>query len=188
MVRKAAAAAADLSPNAPPPVQDTTDSPACSNYWGDHTATLSTQPKPFAKTLPWLVCGYTPQQMRQAYGADKVSQTGKGVRVGIVDTYASPTIVQDVNRYSQNHGLPPLSYMNFLQLVPAGLVNVPKSDPCDPQSWYGEETLDIEAVPCDGAECIHPLWRHHLQRSGQHGALYDDRQPSGRYYQQQLRL
>ena len=134
------------SPDAAPPVPANADSPACSNYWGDHTAKLSTQPAPFAKTLPWLICGYTPQQIRQAYGADKVAQTGKGVRVAVVDTYASPTIVQDVNRYSKNHGLPQLTSANFQQMVPAGLFNVPESDPCDPQSWYGEETLDIEAV------------------------------------------
>ncbi|HTJ64799.1 MAG TPA: S53 family peptidase [Alphaproteobacteria bacterium] len=138
--------AATSSPNALPPTPGTPESPFCSTYWGDRTATLSTAPKPFAKTLPWLICGYTPQQIRQAYRADKVTQTGKGVRVGIVDTYASPTIVQETNLYSKNHGLPPLTSANFKQRVPPGLYTVPKSDPCDPQSWYGEETLDVQAV------------------------------------------
>ncbi len=92
------------------------------------------------------VCGYTPQQNRQAYGYDEVKQDGTGVTVGIVDIYASPTIVDDVNRYSANHRLPKLTARNFKQYVPAGLFDVPADDPCGPQGWYGEETLDVEAV------------------------------------------
>jgi subtilase family serine protease len=132
--------------NAPPPVQTGIDSPFCSTYWGDHTATLSTAPGPYPATLPWLICGYTPQQVRQAYGADKVSETGAGVRVGIVDLYASPTIVQDTNRYSRNHGLPKLTYTNFKEIIPPGILNVPASDPCGPQGWYEEESLDVQSV------------------------------------------
>jgi subtilase family serine protease len=136
----------EADPDAPPPPQEGINSPVCSSYFGDHTATLSTAPSPYSKTLPWLVCGYTPQQIRQAYGADEVKQDGSGVTVGIVDLYASPTIVDDVNRYSANHRLPKLTARNFKQYVPAGLFDVPADDPCGPQGWYGEETLDVEAV------------------------------------------
>ena len=62
----------EASPDAPPPPQEGINSPVCSTYFGDHTATLSTAPSPYPKTLPWLVCGYTPQQIRQAYAADEV--------------------------------------------------------------------------------------------------------------------
>src|SRR5882757_7810812 len=136
----------EASPDAPPPPQEGINSPVCSNYWGDHTATLSTAPGPYPKTLPWLICGYTPQQVRQAYGADDVKQDGSGVTVGIVDVYASPTIVADVNRYSANHRLPKLTNKNFKQYVPAGLFDVPADDPCGPQGWYGEQSLDFDAV------------------------------------------
>ena len=136
----------EASPDAPPPPQEGINSPVCSSYWGDHTATLSTAPGPYPKTLPWLICGYTPQQIRQAYGADDVKQDGSGVTVGIVDIYASPTIVDDVNRYSANHRLPKLTNKNFKQYVPKGLYDVPADDPCGPQGWYGEQTLDVEAV------------------------------------------
>jgi subtilase family serine protease len=136
----------EASPDAPPPPQEGINSPVCSSYWGDHSATLSTAPGPYPKTLPWLICGYNPQQIRQAYGADKVKQDGTGVTVGIVDTYASPTIVDDVNRYSANHHLPKLTNRNFKQYVPKGLYDVPADDPCGPQGWYGEQTLDVEAV------------------------------------------
>jgi subtilase family serine protease len=147
----------EASPDAPPPPQEGINSPVCSNYWGDHTATLSTAPKPYSKTMPWLICGYTPQQLRQAYGADDVRQDGSGVKVAIVDVYASPTIVQDANRYSANHALPKLTSRNFRQIVPAGLFDVPADDPCGPQGWYGEETLDVEAVHsmAPGADIIY---------------------------------
>jgi len=135
-----------VGPAAPPPVASSINSPVCSNYWGDHQARLSTAPGLYPQTLPWLICGYTPQQLRAAYGSDRVPEDGTGVRVGIVDIYASPTIKQDVNRYSKNHGLPKLTYLNFQQLVPPGLFNVPVEDPCGPQGWYEEETLDVEAV------------------------------------------
>jgi subtilase family serine protease len=141
-----ATADAKIIGNAPPPPQTGIIGNFCSTYWGDHTATLSTTPGFYPATVPWELCGYTPQQLRQAYGADKVTQTGKGVKVGIVDLYASPTIVFDANQYSKNHGLPALTYLNFQQIVPPGLFSVPASDPCGPQGWYAEESLDVEAV------------------------------------------
>lgn len=138
--------AANVSPAAAPPVQDATESPFCSGYFGDHTAALSTTPGPYAANQPWLVCGYTPQQIRQAYGIDKVPYDGLFTSVAIVDTYASPTITYDVNRYSRTYRLPQLNVLNFRQIVPTGIYDVPASDPCGPQGWYGEETLDVEAV------------------------------------------
>jgi subtilase family serine protease len=134
------------APNAPPPVAANLPSGVCSNYWADHSATLSTAAAPYQATLPWLICGYDPQQVREAYGVNRVRQDGSGVRVGIVDLYASPTIQDDVNRYSKNHGLPRLTSKNFRQIVPAGLFDVPASDPCGPQGWYGEQSLDFAAV------------------------------------------
>jgi subtilase family serine protease len=142
----AAPAPAGISPDAPPAVYSSIPSVACSTFWGDHVATLSTAVPPYAQTLPWLMCGYTPQQVRTAYGADLVKETGKGVTVGVVDLYGSPTIVEDANRYSKNHGLPLLTAKNFTQILPAGIYHVPASDPCGPQGWYEEESLDIDSV------------------------------------------
>jgi subtilase family serine protease len=73
----AVTAASSKIPNAPPPVQDGITSVACSTYWGDHQATLSTAVPPYAQTLPWLICGYTPQQLRTAYAADQVIPTAR---------------------------------------------------------------------------------------------------------------
>ncbi len=143
-----AAAAAEMakSPNAPPTPYTSIPSPFCSQYFGEKTATLEVAVPPYAGTLPWLNCGYTPQQMRLAYGANDVKQDGSGVKVGIVDIYASPTIVEDGNLYSLHHNLPLLTSKNFKQILPAGILTVPASDPCGPQGWYTEESLDVDSV------------------------------------------
>lgn len=137
--------------NAPPPYQLGIASPACSTYFGDAFATLSTAPGPYPKTLPWLGCDYTPDQMRQAYLFSQatlsiIPQTGAGVRIGIVDAFASPTIAFDINTYFKNHGVPRMSKNTFTQVIPPGIYKVPASNICGPQGWYGEETLDIEAA------------------------------------------
>lgn len=134
------------APLAAPPTAANLPSPYCSTYYGDKAATLSTQPTPFAAKIPWLVCGYTPQQVRSAYGADKVAANGAGVTVAIVDAYASPTIVYDATRYAKNHNLVPITTRNFSQIVPDGIYNVSASEACGPQGWYEEESLDVAAV------------------------------------------
>jgi subtilase family serine protease len=145
-VSSAAAEAASKSPSAPPTPYTSIPSPFCSQYFGERTATLQAGVPPYATTLPWLNCGYTPQQMRLAYGANEAKQDGTGVTVAIVDIYGSPTIVEDANLYSLHHGLPLLTSKNFTQILPAGILTVPASDPCGPQGWYVEESLDVDSV------------------------------------------
>ena len=56
-----------------PPPQGGDNLYPCSNYWDDHQALLeSPVPFPYGSNLPWQICGYTPQQVRAAYGADQV--------------------------------------------------------------------------------------------------------------------
>jgi subtilase family serine protease len=129
-----------------PPTADFLDSPYCSSYWGDHQATVSPKPAPFAASMPYLNCGYTPAQMQLAYGGNKVSFDGTGITVAIIDAYASPTIVHDANKYFRRHGLPPLTANNFQQNVPDGIYNVSPTEACGPQGWFTEESLDVEAV------------------------------------------
>ncbi len=130
----------------PPPAANL-PSPYCSTYFGDNVATLTTQPAPYPAQVPWLLCDYTPQQMRAAYGVDKVVVDGSGVTVAIVDAYASPTLLNDANRYSKNHGLPKLvSGGNFQEIYGGDIGKVSASDPCQPQGWFGEISLDVDAV------------------------------------------
>ncbi len=141
-----AAASAKVSPSAAPPTAAGLPSPYCSTYFGDTTAKTTKTLTPYGNEIPWLICGYTPQQMRAAYGFDKVTLTGAGITVAIVDAYASPTIVYDANHYAKNHGLPPLTPANFSQDVPLGIYGVKASETCGPQGWYTEESLDVAAV------------------------------------------
>ena len=130
----------------PPPPTSNPPSPYCSTYYGDTKATLSTKPGPYAKTMPWLVCGYTPQQARAAYGIDKTTLDGTGVTVGIIDAFASPTLKSDANAYAANHGLPALTKKNFKQIIPEGIYDVSASNACGPQGWFTEQSLDVSAV------------------------------------------
>jgi len=141
-----AGAAATATAVTPPPVADSDPSPYCSTYVGDNKATLSTAPFPYNATENWLVCGYTPQQIRQAYGLNKVKFTGAGITIAITDAYASPTIESDANAYAKNHGLPPLKPANFKQDIPNGIYGANPNAPCEPYGWWGEESLDVAAV------------------------------------------
>jgi subtilase family serine protease len=117
----------------------------CSQYWGDHSATVQPPAHQYGSHLPWTPCGYTPAQIRAAYGITGSGYTGRGVTVGVTDAFASPTIVEDVNRFSQTYGLPLLTSSNFRQIVHPGTYHVGESI-LDPQGWYGEESLDVEWV------------------------------------------
>ena len=66
--------------------------------------------------------------------------------MAVIDAYASPTILQDVNQWSVNRGLPTMNASQFTQVVAPGTFRRPQNPAQDPQGWYGEETLDIEAV------------------------------------------
>lgn len=118
------------------------NAPPLADYWGQLTAPY---PNPYGSAaLPYVPRGYTPQQVRGAYGLDKTSLDGSGVSVAIIDAYASPTIQQDLDTWSGNRGIPSTT---ITQVVAPGTYNHPERGlKQDPQGWYGEETLDVEAV------------------------------------------
>ncbi|MCX4881424.1 S53 family serine peptidase [Streptomyces sp. NBC_00847] len=94
------------------------------------------------RQLPWAPCGYTPQELRTAYGAATSQLTGKGVTVAVVGAYASPTIKSDLTRYSQAHQ-EPLRPQQYREILSPEWSQVKT---CGPRTWYGEETKDVEAV------------------------------------------
>jgi subtilase family serine protease len=129
--------------------------PPCSAYWNEkNSATTRTPagtrvPVAFGHPNPWLVCGHTPAQLRSAYGVASAvadGNDGTGQTVAIIDAYASPTIVRDVNEYSARHRLPKLTSTTFRQVTPPGGFKRPQRPRQDPQGWYNEQTLDVEAV------------------------------------------
>ncbi|MEV7344391.1 S53 family peptidase [Streptomyces sp. NPDC093544] len=123
----------------PPPDSVFKNSGPFSSYYGSNTA--STLPDAYGTKIPYAVQGYTGKQLRAAYGAG--TSTGKGVRVAITDAYASPTIAYDAATYAKKHGDAKYSGGQLRQVLPSDYT---KTEECGAAGWYGEETLDVEAV------------------------------------------
>jgi subtilase family serine protease len=123
----------------PPPSAVFKNSGPFSSYYGSDIAT--TLPDAYGTKIPYAVKGYTGKQLRAAYGAG--TRTGKGVRVAITDAYASPTIAFDAATYANKHGDAAWSTGQLNQVLPK---SYKKTKDCDAAGWYGEESLDVEAV------------------------------------------
>ncbi|KUN87033.1 S53 family peptidase [Streptomyces griseoruber] len=123
----------------PPPDAVFKNSGPFSSYYGSNVA--STLPDAYGTKIPYAVEGYTGKQLRSAYGAG--GYTGKGVRIAITDAYASPTIAFDAATYAKKHGDAAWKTGQLTQVLPK---NYTKTEECSAAGWYGEETLDVEAV------------------------------------------
>ncbi|MFF4208164.1 protease pro-enzyme activation domain-containing protein [Streptomyces sp. NPDC001796] len=123
----------------PPPETVFRNSGPFSSYYGSNTAT--TLPQAYGHAIPYAVKGYTGKQLRAAYGAG--TRTGKGVRIAITDAYASPTIAFDAATYANKHGDAAWTTSQLRQVLPDQYT---KTKECSAAGWYGEETLDVEAV------------------------------------------
>src|SRR5664280_1184991 len=135
-----------------PPSAGFRNAPPLSAYWAELTSPYAFPSgfTAFAGSVPWTVKGYTPAQIKGAYGISS-AYDGAGQTVAIIDAYASPTIAADVNQWSTNRGLPKMNPAKFKQVTAPGTYNRPqvvnkRKIVQDPQGWYGEETLDVEAV------------------------------------------
>jgi subtilase family serine protease len=89
-----------------------------------------------------------PQQYQGAYGESGLIAAGidgRGVTVAITDAFAAPTIYQDAQKYNEVHHQPAFKPGQFSQITPPadGYSNI---EDCGGNGWYGEETLDVEAV------------------------------------------
>ncbi len=123
----------------PPPDTVFRNAGPFSSYYGSNTA--STLPDAYGGKIPYAIKGYTGKQLRAAYGAG--TRTGKGVRVAITDAYASPTIAYDAGTYAGKHGDAAWKTGQLRQVLPTKYTN---TKACSAAGWYGEETLDVEAV------------------------------------------
>jgi subtilase family serine protease len=135
--------------NSAPPAPGFRNARPCSLWYGQITALYQADyrtplPKFQGSYLPYSPCGYVPPQLRGAYGVTGSGLTGTGVTVAITDAYASPTIRGDANTYATGHGDAAFAPGQFTQSEPAQRYRRQKD--CDPSGWYGEETLDVEAV------------------------------------------
>jgi len=146
--KQANRASANGGPSTAPPSNGFRNSGPCSAYYGEKTDT--TDPAYSGKQLPYAPCGYTPAQLRSAYGLDQAERfgaDGRGTTIAIVDAFASPTIYADAAQYAKrNDPAHPLTQKQFKQhIFPANPVLEPP-DQCNASGWYGEETLDVEAA------------------------------------------
>jgi subtilase family serine protease len=89
-------------------------------------------------------CGYTPTQLRGAYGVDRAGTGGAGATVAITDAYDSPRLEGDANTFSTLHHEALLSPGQFADHSVAE--NAATADDCGGNGWYGEQSLDVEAV------------------------------------------
>ncbi len=131
---------------------------ACSPGIGTTTATPTPRPSPThtpTPTDPALdVCPsnlrtlkdcYTPHALRVAYDLERLTQqgfTGKGQTVVDIVSYGSPTLQQDMDVFSKQFGLPPITLQ---VLSPLGTV------PFDPKNrdmlgWAYETELDVQII------------------------------------------
>jgi subtilase family serine protease len=113
-----------------PPSAGFRNSPPLSAFWAELFSPYAF-PSGFTAvalpTVPWTVKGYTPDQIKGAYGISGYDGTGQ--TVAIIDAYASPTILADVNQWSTNRGLPTMTssqLVQVVQVVAPGVYKAPK--------------------------------------------------------------
>jgi subtilase family serine protease len=87
---------------------------------------------------------YTPADIYTAYGVDALhaeGTTGKGQTIVIVDSYGSPTVQQDLDRFSDTFGLP----RTTIQIIyPNGAPPFNNSVDGSPVNWAFETSLDVQ--------------------------------------------
>jgi hypothetical protein len=143
---------------ATPPAPAFVNAPPMSSYWGQSLATGAPGYGGQA-VLGNVVSGYTPRQLEGAYGvagAVAGGLDGSGQTVAVIDAYSSPTISQDADQWSTARGLPKPNLViddNAIErdqpeapAVPSDVPGLGGASLHDPQGWFGEETLDVEAV------------------------------------------
>jgi len=115
----------------------------CSLWFGEKAVSTPNAVAYGSDSKPLAPCGYTPAQVRGLYGLDTVAANGSGQTVAFVGANASPTLQNDVSQYSLLHNLPAPS---ITEMVAPGVYRHPDTPKQIPGEFYGEETLDAEAI------------------------------------------
>ncbi|WP_240521563.1 S53 family peptidase [Amycolatopsis vastitatis] len=107
----------------------------CPDHYGDTPAT--DLPLAYGHPAQWAPCGYTPRQVRDAYGITGTGLTGKGVTIGIISIGNEINALPDANRFATEHGEPPFAPGQFTAYVPAD---------APPEEGSGEFAMDVQAA------------------------------------------
>ena len=91
------------------------------------------------------ISGYTPAQLRAAYGFNNVSfgstaADGRGQTIAIIDAYNDPNIAADLAAFDSKLGI--AAPASFRIVNQNGGASLPGTDPS--QGWEGETALDVE--------------------------------------------
>ncbi len=103
----------------------------------DQDAHLPLQLLPSAVNGP---SGYSPQQIRHAYGIDTIANQGEGQIIGIVDGFDYPEVESDLAVFDQTFGLPDCTKANGCLTV----VYASGTEPRGNLGWTGETSLDVQ--------------------------------------------
>ena len=102
------------NPGAPKGAQPGSPSFACSQWYLQHYATGL--PRQYGTTkFPTVICGYTPQQLRQAYGYSPAND-GKGVTIALVEVGTTPDMFDTLRTYAEAHDIQAPSAGRYAEL------------------------------------------------------------------------
>ncbi|MET8850716.1 S53 family peptidase [Amycolatopsis sp. NPDC004625] len=107
----------------------------CPDHYGDTPA--PELPSAYGHPVQWAPCGYTPRQVRDAYGITGTGLTGKGVTIGIVSIGNEINTLPDANRFAADHGEPAFAPGQFTAYVPPD---------ARPEEASGEFAMDVQAA------------------------------------------
>jgi subtilase family serine protease len=91
------------------------------------------------------VPGYTPEQMRAAYGITSLydkGMRGKGQTIVVIESYGSPTLQHDMDVFCQQFGLPSIK---LKVISPLGTKPYDASNK-DMRGWVGEASEDVALI------------------------------------------
>ncbi|WP_441247852.1 S53 family peptidase [Kitasatospora sp. McL0602] len=135
--------------------KDGAATPPCSKWWGESSSAIP--PVDGRTSAVNGVCGYTPQQLRDAYGVTNSPYTGKGRTVAVVLDGALPTMETDANRFFAAHGLPGFAPGQYSENFGPNFAATCRGYANAPEEPLDVETLHIAApdakVVYVGADC-----------------------------------
>ncbi|NMO53685.1 S8 family serine peptidase [Actinoplanes sp. TBRC 11911] len=125
------------APKPAPARRSLTTDAGCSHFWGEHTVTI---PAAYGHTkAPTTLCGYTPDQVRSAYGVK--SYTGKGRTIAIIWHGHLAHMESDVNRFFDEHGDAGFAPGQYAENIGPDV-----DDTCGPDSGDVEEANNITSA------------------------------------------